>query len=304
MAIQISNEVHEEAYGAVAGTIQQALTGKDPVHGLILNMDALQDGAVVMDISDVVTQVASAITVKAGGAEVFSLSGADLHHLLGMAMPSSYNVLQHDGTGGDGDGISCSLPIPLGPFSHGNAFHPEFGLDPKKEDIVVQVDFPADANEIDTRLFNLEVISLLGKTPNKYIERVTRNKTFNAVGWGQYEDLPDGPNVSLYDLYFYQTSAFTDATASIASGIERLSLQVNKTEVGIKKLHTRSLQYLIGNLSLTLGAIEHPAQYIYGALNPLGEYEYSIPLNDDARFEFEAGVAEAIRTLCGIIRPL
>jgi hypothetical protein len=302
--MSIVNSLNDETFGATAGTIQHGFKTEKPIHGILATMHFLQDGATLPTISHMVTQFGSELSVKAGGKNVFSLSVADLHHLLGHAMPNRIAVHQSDGTGADNHVMSVSFPIPLGPFAWGFPIHPDFGVDPSLDTVSVKLDYPADANNIDGRELYLDYITLEGKKPKYFVERITRNYTAGATGWGHYVDLPYGRDVRLLDHYFWMTSSLAAGTTTDATSIEQLSLELNQTEKYLIKVNTDSLQFNAGNLSLTATSPEESLYYLYAPTSKLGEIDGAIPLIEQARYHYYAGVADAIRCNSGVIRPL
>jgi hypothetical protein len=304
MTFEIVSIDYEHTLGATAGTLQIPFEVDTPIHGILMTLKFLQAGAGLPSISDLVTQWGSAVKIKSGGAEIYSTSIADLHHLLGLATPNRVAVHESDGTGADNHVMNASFPIPLAPFNWGLPLHPDFGLKPKDKSVVLELSYPADANDMDNRALSISAISLVGKTPTRVMERLTRNLTPSATGWDNYIKLPSGNNISLYDLAFFQTTALSAGTTTDATSLEQISLELASDETSIKKVNARALHWNLGNLSLTATSPEESGNYVYMPTSPLGSFEWAIPLPKDARLNINAGVADAIRFYGGIVRPL
>jgi len=301
MALEIINVETDRAGGAVLATHQFEWKSDKPVHGFRLTMQFLQDGATLPTIANVLTQMATDITVRQGGMW-FSMSATDLYHFLRQASGFNYTVHQSDGTGADNHSMSISLDVPLAPLSGQFWLDEEYGLDPANGTIVVELTVPADANNLDTRKYTLTAFSLKGKNPTKCIQRVSRNLVPAGTGDGSYIDLPSGGDVMLYDIAFFHTTALTAGTTSDVTTIESLSLEINQTEAFVVDLFGLATQVTLGNLSLAATSPAEPATYIYQPLNPIGRTDWSIPLTQKARFNINAGDTNAIRCLSGIIR--
>lgn len=290
--------------GAVVATLSFNVGGDVPVHELFVTMQFLQNGATLPTIANVLTQFATTVTVKQGTKTIVSGTATDLFHIMNLAHMTGLAVHQSNATGADNHAMVITLPLPLGPIGMTNDLHPDFGLNPKNGTITVDLLVPADGNAIDTRKYSVGYASMVGKTPTRVITRVTRNITSSATGDGQYIGLPNGPKVELYDVAFFQTTALTAGTTTDATSIESLSLEINKSEYGLVDIYSPMMQSNLGNLSLLATVPQVSGTYLYFNLNRPHEVDAAIPLTADARININAGVADALRCLVGIIEPL
>jgi hypothetical protein len=292
----------DRAGGAGAATIQFEVKSDAPIHELLLSMQFLE----VTDmptLAEVLTQLASSITVKSGGSSVFGMSATDLWHMMNLARAGGIAAHQSDATGADNAIMAITVPIPLGPLGTHHDVHPDYGLDPRNKTIIVELEIPAD-NALDARKYTLGFLSIDGKYPKKVVTRMTRNLTASATGDGQYIDLPSGPDAMLVDVAFFQTTALTAGTTSDVTGIESFSLEINQIETALVDIYGIQAQMNLRNLSLAASTPANPATYLYWNPNRPYSDEYSIPLPQKARININAGVAEALRFFGGITRNL
>lgn len=292
----------ELAGGAVVARHQFEFTTDEPVHEVIATM-SFAEATDLPTLAEVLTQFATTITLKQGSRAIIAMSATDLYHMMNLARPNGIAAHQTDGTGADNHVNSIALPIPLGPIGFNTDVNPEFGLDPSKGTIVLELAIPADA-ALDGRLYTVEFLSVEGKKPTKVIERVTRNLTSGATGDGHYIDLPSGADVELYDVAMFQTTALTAGSTSDLVGIDSFSLEINQTEGKLVDVYTRGIQSNLGNLSQAASSPKVSATYIYMNLNEPHKADMSIPLPQKARINLNMEVAEAMRFFGGIIRKL
>jgi len=290
------------AAGAVVETIQIEMKTDKPIHEIYVTMTCDADTD-LPTIAEMLTQFATTITVKSGGASVVGMSAIDLWKMMSQARPAGIAAHQSDGTGADNHIHPITIPIPLGPIGVFDDVHPDYGLDPRNKTVIVQLEIPADA-AITERFYTIGFVSIEGKYPTKVVTRMTRTFTAAATGEGMFVDLPSGPDSKLIDVAFFQTTSLQAGSTTDATGIESFSLEINNVEKHLVDVLGLQLQTNTGNLSLAASSPRTYLTYLYWNPSPPNSDEYAIPLPQTARININAGVAEALRFFGGVTRKL
>jgi len=301
MTLVFNEIIHEEAYGATASFFSEEVKHSDPINVVLLTMKFLQDGATLPTIANVLTQFGSNIKIKIGGRTAFDMSPTDLYKL--MQFLNRAPILCHvsDGTGTDDHVMSATLIVPLGLEVDLQKINGDYGIDPSKAKVVVEVDFPADANNIDTRKLSIVTVGVVGKKPVKYVRRTTTNFTPNAANDSQFVDLPYGSGEILVDVFAYQTTSLGDGTTSDIKTIEKIAVQLNTNDIYLADIDSEAFEFYLRNMSALATSPEISSDYLYIPLGDGNDKYNGIKLDQQARFRITAGDTNATRLMHGIV---
>lgn len=301
MPIQIEEIIFEEAYGATASFFSEKLEIDIAVNAIALTMKFNQAGAVLCTLAEVLTQMATTISVKVKGKEIFNMSATDLFKLNQFLAKSPTCLVMSDGTGADNHIMSATLIIPLGLEIELNELNGDYGLDPRKQTVIVGVDFPADGNKVDVRKLTISAIGVHGASPTKLVKRSTTNKTPTAANDAQIIDLPYGDGEVLADIFVFQTTGLSAGTTTDTKTLEKIAVQLSTTDVYLVDVNSELFDYFNRNLSQTATSPTIPDTYLYMPLGHGKDKYDGIPLDKAARIRFEAGDTNALRFMHGVI---
>jgi len=304
MAINVLGILNEKSYGSGATTITEPIEIGEPIVQLNLTMKFLQNGATLPTIDNVLTQFATTIRVKQDGIPVFNMSAKDLWALDILAY--NLNGLGHisDGTGADNQVMFATLVIPFGPVAYPYDIVPDICLPVPRINTTVELDVPADGNNLDNRKLSITAITLPEAAPRAYIERVTKSVTPSGTGWGTYVSLPYGAPYKLFDIFAWQTTNLSDGTTSDVTTIEQIALEKNEKPYRINQINIETLQYNLGNLSGSASSPLIGDEYLYFPLCPNGKIEHAIPLDGPSRIAIYAGDTNALRMVPGLLHAV
>jgi len=288
-----------------ASTLTETINTSDPIHQINLSMTALQDGTTQPSISDLLTQLGSTINVKVDGSSIYSTSPTDLYYLNGLAydrrLPSRY---AGTGSGADNQVNVIGLTIPFTREYYPYSIDSNLALDTSDKTIELEVDYPADGNNTDTReITAVAMIEPDGDTQG-WVERRTKTLSSPSTGWGNEVDLPTIGNQFLYDATFFQTTNITDGTTTDTTSIEQLRFLINERTDIINSINLEALQILNGMEGTSSGDQVVPDNYARWTADPTKTLENLIPLEEDVKIDINAGDTNEIRVIPGIImRP-
>ena len=304
MVVTFNVLFNEKTLGATADTLSEEWVDKSPINAILLQMKFAQNGATLPTKANVLTQFGSEIRVTYGGKTIFKMSPTDLFEL--MQRLSKKNLVLHisDGTGADNHIMTAQLIIPFGKHIDFDRLNGKYGLDPTKKTVAIEIDYPADGNNIDGRKLTIAGIEVVGSSPNKYIQRNSVTKTPNSTTETAYHDLPNGSNIVLQDLFIYQTTSLGDGTTSDIETIEKIWLEQNTEAVLGDLLNAEFFRHMEPNLSATATAPAFNSDYIYRNFASYENDYEGFKLDKSTRIAFQFGDTNDIRIIAGIEYPL
>ena len=300
------NDKLEEAYSASADQFVLKIK-KGTVTNLIrLTLQCLQDGATQPTTSDFLAQLGTTIEIAIGNKVIQSFTPAEYYEYILRKLDITGIGFITDGTGADNHFAQFMLPIFLCPQDKEaiDFMNPDYGFDGSKE-VNITITYPADANEIDTRLLTLDSISIPKSTPSKVMEFEEITKTFGSTGKDQELGLSQNTLKKLYEIFIKETSYMSEGATTDQSTIREIAYQESNEDVHFHDMrldHLTDFIYLSG--AETTGDILVDDQYKILPFHHQNSAENSLPLAGTSRLVVNVITAEALTYTQLRIAPL
>ena len=263
---------------------------------ILLHMKALQDGATITTIADQLNQLADQITISIGNKTIQQFDPVELYEYYVRKLKVDGIAFVGDGTGADNHFTDFIFPVFLCPQDKNavDFMNPDYGFDGSKE-VSIDIEYPADANEIDTRLMSAFAVSIPNSNPTKILEFISTTTTFSAVGEDQALALSQDSNKKLYEVFIKQTSFLAEGDTVDTRTLESLDYREGNESVHLHDMRLEILaRFLDVSNSFATGAMRFDDQYPIIPFHHGDNAETSLPLKSNSGLLVKVGVAEAV----------
>lgn len=289
---------HTIDLGAGAATVNREL-GKAPIAAIILQFDMLGAGGAAT-VANALTQCGTKIYVDDGGNNVTpQFSAAEWYEYDSAFFGRAPNF--QDGTAADNKLALLQLIIPFGrPLANANPslfslYDSQVGFVPKATPQII-IEYPADANSIDTRHLKIGVMYM--STKPAYTKRWNNwaTQTLNTTGATDWILPSEG---LLLEAFMYQTSAYNDTLTSDAPTLKNWDL----TQADKSMITDGQMFNLLAALNNLTPQPDDDYIYVPFCKYPLDDLSACPRLGNDTRFKAYGGVADSFKLAVSYITP-
>ena len=305
------NKSREEPYESGADSFKLVIPKGVKTHLLLIHLKGFQNGGTQQVLSDILAQIAGTITISIGNTVVLKLTPSEYMQYLIRKIGVIGMGSAVEGTGADNDVFHFTLPLVLCPLDkdaikYGGypLLQKGYGFDGGKE-ISVLIEYPADANEIDTRVLTVYSIGIPNDSPSKVVEWKSTTTPALTVAEDQKLGISQNPAKMLFELFLKQASYLVEGDNTDVRTIETIAyLEGNEPKhFPETRLEDFARPFYEAD-GLDTADARYTDQYQILEFHDSDDADSSITLKDNSQLSVEVGVAEAITYVQRLITPL